>query len=98
MEGVSFVVATLLGTFKRPKLTNITTGKFTGESLIFHTQEGEKYVEADGEMVPTGRYHEYHRHTVNKTSVNLRCAFRAKPRLCKATLTVEPSDNSVIGT
>ena len=42
MEGVSFVVATLLGTFKRPKLTNITTGKFTGESLVFHTQ-GEKY-------------------------------------------------------
>ena len=71
MEGVSFVVATLLGTFKRPKLTNITTGKFTGESLVFHTQEGEKYVEDDGEMVPTGRYHEYHRNSKNNLKKTL---------------------------
>ena len=98
MEGVSFVVATLLGTFKRPKITNVTTGKFTGQSLIFHTQEGQRYVEDNGEMVPTGCYHEYHRNKVNKTSVNLRCAFRNKPRLCKATLTIEPSDVSVIET
>ena len=40
-----FVVALLVGTVKKPKLTNVTTGMFTGCSMIFHTQEGEKYVE-----------------------------------------------------
>ena len=36
-----FVVAMLMGTIKKPKLTNVTTGMFTGCSMIFHTQEGE---------------------------------------------------------
>ena len=36
-----FVVALLVGTVKKPELTNVTTGMFTGCSMIFHTQEGE---------------------------------------------------------
>ena len=69
-----FVVALLVGTVKKPKLTNVTTGMFTGSSMIFHAQEGEKYVEHEGEMKPVGLYHEYVRHNVNKTSINLRCS------------------------
>ena len=84
-----FVVALLVGTVKKPKITNITTGMFTGCSMVFHTQEGEKYHEHNGEMKPAGLHHEYVRNNVNKTSVNLRCSFRDAPRRCKATLTLE---------
>ena len=80
------VVALLMGTVKKPKLTNITTGMFTGCSVIFHTQEGERYAEHKGEMKPIGLYHEYHRNNINKNSVNCRCAFRGAPRFCKAFL------------
>ena len=93
-----FVVALLMGTIKKPKLTNITTGMFTGRSLIFHTQEGETYAEHNGEMKPVGVYHEYVRNVTNKTSVNLRCSFRGAPRFCKATLTLEPKDLRIIET
>ena len=34
-----FVVALLVGTVKKPKLTNITTGQLTGCSMVFHAQE-----------------------------------------------------------
>ena len=78
---VAFYVASLLGTFRKPKVTNITTGIFTGRSLVFHTQEGTKYLEHKGEMVEDGVFHEYHRHNVNKNSVNLRCTYRNAP--CK---------------
>ena len=64
------VVALLMGTVKKPKLTNITTGMFTGCSVIFHTQEGERYAELNGEMKPVGIYHEYHRNNVNKNYMN----------------------------
>ena len=69
---------------------------FTGCSMVFHTQEGEKYHEHNGEIKPAGLYHEYVRNNVNKTSVNLRCSFRDAPRRCKATLTLEPRDLAVI--
>ena len=91
-----FVVALLVGTVKKPKITNVTTGIFTGCSMVFHTQEGEKYHEHNGEIKPAGLYHEYVRNNVNKTSVNLRCSFRDAPRRCKATLTLEPRDLAVI--
>ena len=71
---------------------------FTGCSMIFHTQEGERYAEQNGEMKPIGLYHEYTRNFVNKTSVNLRCTFRDAPRHCKATLTLEPKDLGIIET
>ena len=93
-----FVVAMLMGTIKKPKLTNVTTGMFTGCSMIFHTQEGETYAEHEGQMKPVGQYHEYVRNFTNKTSVNLRCSFRAAPRYCKATLTLEPKDLRIIKT
>ena len=93
-----FVVALLVGTVKKPKLTNITTGQLTGCSMVFHAQEGERYAELDGEMRPFGLYHEYVRNNVNKSSVNLRCSFRDAPRHCKATLTLEPKDLRVIET
>ena len=93
-----FVVVLLMGTIKKPKLTNITTGMFTGRSLIFHTQEGETYAEHNGQMKPAGLYHEYVRNFTNKTSVNLRCSFRGAPRFCKATLTLEPKDLRIIET
>ena len=93
-----FVVAVLVGTVKKPKLTNITTGQLTGCSMVFHAQEGERYAELNGEMRPFGLYHEYVRNNVNKSSVNLRCSFRDAPRHCKATLTLEPKDLRVIET
>ena len=95
MEKVAFYVASLLGTFRRPKLTNVTTGIFTGQSMVFHTQEGEKYVESNREMVREPVFHEYHRNNVNKNSVNLRCSYRNEPRLCKASLTVVPSEQQL---
>ena len=49
-------------------------------------------------MKPVGQYHEYVRNFTNKTSVNLRCSFRAAPRYCKATLTLEPKDLRIIET
>ena len=54
-----FVVALLVGKVKKQKLTNVTTGMFTGCSMIFHTQEGERYAEHNGEMKPIGLYNEY---------------------------------------
>ena len=72
---IPFVVATLLGTIKKPKLTNVTTGCFVGKSLVFHTQEDSEYVEHNGEMLPFGKFFEYHRNTVSKTTVGLRCTF-----------------------
>ena len=65
---VPFVMAMVLGTIKRPKLTNVTTGKWTGKSLVFHTQEETEYVESNGDMVTFGKFYEYHRRTVNKTT------------------------------
>ena len=95
---VPFVIAMMLGTIKKPKLTNITTGKFVGKSLVFHTQEATEYVESNGKMVPFGKYYEYSRKTVNKTTVSCVCTFRNAPRNCKATLTLEPTDLHVIET
>ena len=68
---VAFYVASLLGTFRRPKLTNITTGMFTGQSLVFHTQEGQKYVEYDKQMYPDGIFQEYTRKVCLITSTKV---------------------------
>ena len=67
---IPFVVATLLGTIKKPKLTNVTTGCFVGKSLVFHTQEDSEYVEHNGEMLPFGKFFEYHRNNVNEDELN----------------------------
>ena len=90
---VPFVIAMVLGTIKRPKLTNISTGKWTGKSLVFHTQEVTEYVESEGDMVPFGKFHEYHRKTVNKTTVSCVCTYKNPPRNCRATLTLEPTNS-----
>ena len=69
-----FVVALLVGTVKKPKITNVTTGMFTGRSMVFHTQEGEKYVEHEGQMKPMGLFNEYVRNSSKLLNFALKSA------------------------